>query len=65
MKTKYENVKKSYQEYKDNKSNEKKEIENIDTIDDNAPQLDNSINIKPRNNSRNYTPKFDSSVNDM
>lgn len=65
MKTKYENVKKSYQEYKDNKSNEKKELENIDTIDDNAPQLDNSINIKPRNNSRNYTPKFDSSVNDM
>ena len=65
MKTKYENVKKSYQEYKDNKSNEKKELENVDTIDDNAPQLDNSINIKPRNNSRNYTPKFDSSVNDM
>ena len=65
MKTKYENVKKSYQEYKDNKTNEKKELENIDTIDDNAPQLDNSINIKPRNNSRNYTPKFDSSVNDM
>ena len=27
--------------------------------------VDNSINIKPRNNSRNYTPKFDSSVNDM
>ncbi len=66
IQTKYENVKKSYQEYKDNKAKDKKELEdNIDTIDDNAPKLDNCIKAQPRSNSRNYTPKFDSSVNDM
>lgn len=66
IKTKYENIKKSYNEYKTNRAKNIKEVETeVDTIDDNAPQLDTPINIKPRNNARNYTPKFDSSVNDM
>ena len=69
VKEKYNAMKQNYEAKKEESIKSDQEAQyytNISSPDsDGVPQVNNYIQMKPRNNSRNYTPKFDSSVNDI
>lgn len=69
IKDRYNSVKQSYEAKKEESIKADEEAKYYTTISspdiENGPQINNYIQMKPRNNSRNYMPKFDSSVNDI
>ncbi len=67
IKTKYQSIKEAYLEKQENKIKNAEEnyTHVITPITEDIPQVNSYIQTKPRNNARSFSPRFDSSINDI